>query len=142
MYAFTPAVFGYIEATERSPRGEYGITDTIGRLLADGHAVESVEYDGVWRDVGRPWELLDVTDIALSELEGRLEGTVEADAHVGDSVLGADVNFGAGTVVANLCHDDASVRMEIKGKSVDTGRRKLGVGATTMPGESVLSDQL
>ena len=48
-------------------------------------------------------------------------------SYVGDSVLGADVNFGAGTTVANLRHDDESVRMTVKGTRVDTGRRKLGV---------------
>ena len=235
VYTFTPDVFEYIEQTEQSPRGEYEITDTIKRLLAADHDVTAIEYDGVWRDVGRPWELLEVTDIALDTLEERRSGTVEDDAHlhgpvvveedarvrsgayiegpvlvrsgadigpnayirgptvigpnvrvgngveikhsilmsgtavghlsyIGDSVLAADVNFGAGTVVANLRHDDESIRMQIKGESVDTGHRKLGVvvgdeaktgintslnagvrlgvGATTTPGESVLSDRL
>jgi NDP-sugar pyrophosphorylase family protein len=53
--------------------------------------------------------------------------TVGHLSYVGDSVLGADVNFGAGTTVANLRHDDANVRMRVKGGPVDTGRRKLGV---------------
>lgn len=48
-------------------------------------------------------------------------------AYVGDSVLGEAVNFGAGTVVANLRHDDRAVRMRVDGTTVDTGRRKLGV---------------
>lgn len=48
-------------------------------------------------------------------------------SYVGDSVLGAGVNFGAGTVVANLRHDERPVRMRVKGSDVDTGRRKLGV---------------
>jgi len=48
-------------------------------------------------------------------------------SYVGDSVLGRDVNLGAGTKVANLRHDDASVKMTVKGERVDTGRRKLGV---------------
>ena len=47
-------------------------------------------------------------------------------SYVGDSVLGRGVNFGAGTTVANLRHDDANVRMGVKGDRVDTGRRKLG----------------
>ncbi|WP_435099762.1 bifunctional sugar-1-phosphate nucleotidylyltransferase/acetyltransferase [Halorubrum sp. N11] len=47
-------------------------------------------------------------------------------SYVGDSVLGRGVNFGAGTNVANLRHDDANVRMSVKGDRVDTGRRKLG----------------
>ena len=84
-------------------------------------------------------------------------------SYVGDSILGRDVNFGAGTTVANLRHDDGNVRMRVKGEWVDTGRRKLGVvaadgvktgintslnvgiklgaGATTKPGERVLRDR-
>ena len=84
-------------------------------------------------------------------------------AYIGDSVLGQDVNFGAGTKVANLRHDDESISMLVKGDKVDTGRRKLGVVAgdrtktgintslnagvklgvetMTMPGESVLHDR-
>ncbi|MFW5956677.1 MAG: bifunctional sugar-1-phosphate nucleotidylyltransferase/acetyltransferase [Halorhabdus sp.] len=48
-------------------------------------------------------------------------------SYVGDSVLGRDVNFGAGTTVANLRHDDENVRVRVKGEAVDTGRRKFGV---------------
>ncbi|TKX82279.1 bifunctional sugar-1-phosphate nucleotidylyltransferase/acetyltransferase [Halorubrum sp. SD626R] len=47
-------------------------------------------------------------------------------SYVGDSVLGRGVNFGAGTNVANLRHDDANVQVTVKGDRVDTGRRKLG----------------
>lgn len=46
--------------------------------------------------------------------------------YVGDSVLGEGCNLGAGTIVANLRHDDAAVRVHHKGKRVDTGRRKFG----------------
>ncbi|PSP82266.1 glucose-1-phosphate thymidylyltransferase [Halobacteriales archaeon QS_1_68_17] len=84
-------------------------------------------------------------------------------SYVGDSVLGRDVNFGAGTKVANLRHDDRPVRLTVKGERVSTGRRKFGVvagdgaktgintsldagvtlspGATTKPGESVTRDR-
>ena len=48
-------------------------------------------------------------------------------SYVGDSVLGEDVNFGAGTKVANLRHDDENVKMRVKGEPAETGRRKLGV---------------
>lgn len=47
-------------------------------------------------------------------------------SYVGDSVLGDHVNFGAGTKVANLRHDNTNVFSMIKGKLVDSGRRKLG----------------
>ena len=84
-------------------------------------------------------------------------------SYVGDSVLGTDVNFGAGTQVANLRHDGAAVEHTVKGDRVSTGRRKFGVvagdgvktaintsinpgvslssGAVTEPGESVTRDR-
>ncbi|MFC4541790.1 bifunctional sugar-1-phosphate nucleotidylyltransferase/acetyltransferase [Halosolutus amylolyticus] len=84
-------------------------------------------------------------------------------SYVGDSVLGRDVNFGAGTTVANLRHDDGDVRFTVKGDRVSTDRRKFGVvagdgvktgintsltpglklstGATTHPGEVVDRDR-
>ena len=84
-------------------------------------------------------------------------------SYVGDSLLGPDVNLGAGTQVANLRHDGADVEQTVKGDRVSTGRRKYGVvagpgaktgvntslapgvvlsaGATTDPGESVTRDR-
>ena len=48
-------------------------------------------------------------------------------SYVGDSVLGAKVNFGAGTIVSNLRHDGRTHRTQVGGGLVDTGRRKFGV---------------
>ena len=47
-------------------------------------------------------------------------------SYVGDSVLGEKCNLGAGTITANLRFDDGRIKMMIKDKVVDTGRRKLG----------------
>jgi len=197
LYRFTPEIFDYIEKTELSERGEYEITDSLEMAL-DEEGVTAVEYDGVWLDIGRPWELLEANAYLLEDLEHSLAGTIEDGAtlkgpvrveegarvrdgayiegpviiqsgadvgpnayvrgatvigpdvrignavevknsilmadtavghlsYVGDSVLGERVNFGAGTKVANLRHDDETVRMQVKGDLLDTGRRKLGV---------------
>jgi len=89
--------------------------------------------------------------------------TVGHLAYVGDSLLGQDVNFGAGTKVANLRHDGGDVKLTVKGERVSTGRRKFGVvcgdgtktgintslnagvtlstGASTTPGEVVTRDR-
>lgn len=48
-------------------------------------------------------------------------------SYIGDSVIGEKCNFGAGTITANLRFDDGKIKMTIKEKVVDTGRRKLGV---------------
>ena len=55
------------------------------------------------------------------------ESNVPHLSYVGDSLLGRDVNFGAGTTVANLRHDDEPVEQTVKGERVSTGRRKYGV---------------
>jgi len=50
-------------------------------------------------------------------------------SYCGDCVIGERVNFGAGTVVANLRHDGKNHQSMLHetGILVDTGRRKLGV---------------
>jgi len=84
-------------------------------------------------------------------------------SYVGDSVLGAKVNFGAGTTTSNLRHDNGNHKTMINGELIDTGRRKFGVvigdnvhtgintsfyparkmsaGTTTLPGEIVKYDK-
>ena len=48
-------------------------------------------------------------------------------SYVGDSIIGEYSNLGAGTITANLRHDGGNIRVNIKNKRVNTGRRKLGV---------------
>ncbi len=47
--------------------------------------------------------------------------------YVGDSIIGERCNLGAGTKIANLRLDEKNIKVAVKGKLVDTGRRKLGV---------------
>lgn len=65
-------------------------------------------------------------------------------SYLGDSVLGENCNLGGGTIVANLRIDGQNVKSMVRGKLVDTGRRKLGavlgnrvkvgVNSSLMPG--------
>ncbi len=48
-------------------------------------------------------------------------------SYVGDSIIGIDCNFGAGTITGNLRLDDKAVKTEVDGKVTSTGRRKIGV---------------
>lgn len=47
-------------------------------------------------------------------------------AYIGDSILGRDVNLGAGTKLANLKFATGNVTLNFEGQKLDTGRRKLG----------------
>lgn len=46
--------------------------------------------------------------------------------YVADSVIAEGCNLGAGTKIANLRFDEANVKVTVKGKRVNSGRRKLG----------------
>jgi len=48
-------------------------------------------------------------------------------SYVGDSVIGENCNIAAGTNIANLRFDDENVQIEVKGKKIDSDRRKMGV---------------
>ena len=47
-------------------------------------------------------------------------------SYCGDSIVGENTNFGAGTITANYRHDGANHRSIIGAELRDTGRRKLG----------------
>ena len=47
-------------------------------------------------------------------------------SYVGDSIIGRNSNFGAGTITANLRHDNKPVNVTVKGQRISSGRRKLG----------------
>ena len=47
-------------------------------------------------------------------------------SYVGDSVIGEGVNLGAGTITANLKHDNTHVHSIVKEEIISSGRRKFG----------------
>lgn len=47
-------------------------------------------------------------------------------SYVGDSILGENINFGAGTITANLRHDKKNIKSMVKDELIDTNRIKFG----------------
>jgi len=47
-------------------------------------------------------------------------------SYIGDTVIGNQVNLGAGTITSNLRHDGTNHKSMLNGKIHDTGRRKFG----------------
>jgi bifunctional UDP-N-acetylglucosamine pyrophosphorylase/glucosamine-1-phosphate N-acetyltransferase len=68
-------------------------------------------------------------------------------SYVGDSILGANVNLGAGTIVSNFRHDGGNHISRVGKELVDTGRRKFGtvigdgvhtgIGTLVYPGRKI-----
>ena len=54
VYIFKPVVFDFTARLQKSPRGEYELTDAISGLVEAGHQVAGVEIQGRWVDVRDP----------------------------------------------------------------------------------------
>jgi dTDP-glucose pyrophosphorylase len=54
IYAFRPSIFDFTAKLERSPRGEYELTDAIRALAHSGRKVQALELTGKWADVRDP----------------------------------------------------------------------------------------
>ena len=54
VYAFRPSIFEFTAKLEKSPRGEYELTDAIRALAQSGRLVQALELTGDWADVRDP----------------------------------------------------------------------------------------
>jgi len=54
IYAFRSSIFDHIAKLERSPRGEFELTDAIRNLALSGNRVQALELTGDWADVRDP----------------------------------------------------------------------------------------
>jgi UDP-N-acetylglucosamine diphosphorylase / glucose-1-phosphate thymidylyltransferase / UDP-N-acetylgalactosamine diphosphorylase / glucosamine-1-phosphate N-acetyltransferase / galactosamine-1-phosphate N-acetyltransferase len=60
IYTFKNSIFPYITRLEKSPRGEYELTDAIRATAKDGKKVKAIEIKGKWADVRDPEILADL----------------------------------------------------------------------------------
>lgn len=73
-------------------------------------------------------------------------------SYIGDSIIGEQCSFGAGTVLSNFRFDERNVLVEIEGESSDSGLDKLGaivgsysrtgVNVSVMPGVRIGPDSI
>jgi dTDP-glucose pyrophosphorylase len=54
IYIFNPLLFDFTARLEKSPRGEYELTDAISAMLGAGHRLAGLEIQGRWVDVRDP----------------------------------------------------------------------------------------
>lgn len=107
-----------------------------GVEIKSGTYIEGPVYIGKGSEIGpnsyiRPYTVLTEKVKIGASVEVKestiMEGTkIPHLSYVGDSVISEDVNFGAGTLIANLRFDEKEIMVNIKGKRVNSGRKKLG----------------
>ncbi len=116
-----------------------------GSVIKSGSYIEGNVFIGKNSKIGpnahlRPGTVVsDNCHIGMSEVKNSIilgKSNASHFNYVGDSVLGENVNLGAGSKIANLRHDSQSVWVKINGKKIDSGKRKLGamVGSNTKTG--------
>jgi dTDP-glucose pyrophosphorylase len=54
VYTFRSSIYAFTAKLEKSPRGEYELTDAIRDLALSGHKVQAIELEGAWADVRDP----------------------------------------------------------------------------------------
>jgi dTDP-glucose pyrophosphorylase len=62
IYIFQPSLFEHTARLQKSPRGEYELTDALAAMLAAGEAVAGLEIAGRWVDVRDPDVLRSLQD--------------------------------------------------------------------------------
>ncbi len=120
-----------------------------GALVRSGTYIEGPVYIGSGSVIGpnariRPYSVIcndSVVGFSVEVKESLIMEHVHVShlSYVGDSIICEGVNFGAGTITANLRFDDKPVKVNIKDNRVSTGRRKFGaiVGGYVKTGVNV-----
>lgn len=93
LYLFTPQIFEIIGRTEKSPRGEYEITDSLKLCIDTEEGLDYLELTS-WLDISYPWDLLRANGAGLAGLQAGNLGEVEEGV-----TLKGPVDIGADTIV-------------------------------------------
>ncbi len=133
-----------------------------GTIIKSGSYIEGRVYIGMDMLIGPNCYIRDGSVIennckigASVEIKNSIIGSMTKINHlsyIGDSIIGKNCNLGAGTITANLRHDDSTVKVKVKDKLIDTGKTKLGaiiadniktgIGTLIYPGRKVLENTL
>ena len=160
LYLFTSEVFDAISRTEKSPRGEYEVTDTL-QILMDSPRGLNYRQMQSWLDVSYPWDLLAVNEMMLSSLEPANLGEIEDNAVIkgpvavgkgsviksgsyiiGPVIIGENCDIGPNcfirpsTSIGNGCHVGAAV--EVKNSIIMNGSK---IPHHNYVGDSVIGEQ-
>ncbi|MEM3615373.1 MAG: sugar phosphate nucleotidyltransferase, partial [Candidatus Methanomethylicia archaeon] len=121
-------VFEAVEETPLSKRGEYEITDTFKILLRKGEKVAVCVTKGRWwRDIGRPWDLLEANEEYMNrgEYYGRIfigKGSVLRGkcTMIPPLIIGERCIIGGGAVLGPYTYIGNEVEVGFKSRIVES----------------------
>lgn len=105
IYLFDENIFKAIEKTDKSLRGEYEITDSIKLQIKNGQSVLGLLSHDRWVDIGRPWELLNVNEHYLQDMEEEIRGEIEEGVTIhGPVFIGKNSIIRSGSYIMGPVH--------------------------------------
>lgn len=148
-------VFDYTASVSPSWRGELELTDVLDEMVKSGEAVEWDTYEGKWRDVGTPNDVIETNSLLLSEMSTSVDGDVGPgvdirgviDVGTGTKIRGESVLRGPVAIGKNVEIHDSVIgpgvsvddRCEIRGSDI---KSSVLLGDTTLDGVDSMYDSL
>jgi len=84
IYAFNKQVFDFMESV-------LDIPDVLNNMIAEGYTINTLETDGTWLDVVYPWDILNLNNAALQQIQASSGGTIETGVSItGQVAVGKD----------------------------------------------------
>ena len=101
IYLFNSGIFKALANIKKSIRGEYELTDALESIAGD---VKVVEYEGFWKDIGSPWDLLTANEKEICNVNEKNEGIIEENV-----TLNGTARIGKGTILKSGTYVEGSV---------------------------------
>ena len=128
IFLFNEKIFTAIDGIGKSIRGEYELTDALGSISDQIHIIE---YQGQWKDIGNPWELITANEEYMNDKFENIEGIVE------DYVtIKGNLNLGKGSILKSGTYIEGPVwigencvvgpNAYLRGGTVLCGKNKIG----------------
>ncbi|MEE9400263.1 MAG: bifunctional sugar-1-phosphate nucleotidylyltransferase/acetyltransferase [Dehalococcoidales bacterium] len=124
IYAFTKDFFNFIEP-------ELNIPDALNKMIAQDYTIKAKETDGTWLDVIYPWDILNLNDAVLRQIQTNLGGTIEASVS-----LTGQVSVGKDTVIRSHSYVAGPV---VIGEGCEIGPNVCVLPATSIGNNVVIS---
>jgi len=98
IYHFNKKIFYYIKKTDKSPRGEYEITDSIN-LFVKEQTIRGI-FLKEWQDAVYPWHLLDANEEILKKMKKDIQCDVEKNTTLkGTVIIGKNAKILSGSYI-------------------------------------------
>tara|TARA_B110000014_G_C20108300_1_gene583256 strand:+ start:814 stop:2022 length:1209 start_codon:yes stop_codon:yes gene_type:complete len=95
IYLFNDNIFKSLKTIKKSIRGELELTDAL--VLNEIH---TIEYQGFWKDIGSPWDLLTANEVFIDRIENKSYGEIEDNVQIkGKIYLGENSVIKSGTYI-------------------------------------------